>query len=247
MQPSTMRTKDGITLTARDVDPEKGDLAACGRIYSSLWCNYLRKRGDNEIARLASEFICADKLLRSSASFVVEAPAEAGGLPDDFADEIELAYGDGPRVVGVCLSGLCGKTDERWRGDFERLLTQATEIANRYGEGSDVEGSLFGDIREQELGDSFIATGSPYAEAELNLFMLFPDWRRHGLGRQMIGEACRRLADAGATRFFLTSDSASDYAFYDHLGMKRVVESHDQDSGDGFTTFVYGGEVADLA
>lgn len=240
-------TRDGITVGMRDTDPAKGDLAACGRIYHSLWCNYLRERGQGDIAVLASEFLSSAKLLRSSSSFVVEAPAAAGGIPKAFQAEVAAVYGDGPRVIGVCMAGLAGATDERWRKDYERLLAQATSVASHYQRGDDVEGSLFGDIREQGLADRLIASGSPFAEAELNLFMLFPAWQHRGLGSQMIAEACRRMSAAGARRFFLTSDNHSDYQFYDHLGMERIVESDEQDTGDGFRTYVYGGSTARLS
>lgn len=244
---ATMSTKDGVMLTVRDVDPVRGDLAACGRIYHSLWCNYLRERGQGDIAVLASEFLASNKLLRSSCSFVVEAPAEAGGIPQAFVEEVDGAYGDGPRVVGVCMAGITGRTDERWHTDYDRLLARATEVASHYQRGDDVEGSLFGDIREQGIANDFIATGSPFAEAELNLFMLFPAWQHRGLGKQMIAEACARLHEAGAERFFLTSDNHSDYQFYDHLGMTRIVESDKQDTGDGFRTYVYGGLTTEIA
>ena len=39
------------------------------------------------------------------------------------------------------------------------------------------------------------------------------------------------------------SDNRSDYEFYDHLGMERIAENHDQDTGDGFIVYVYGGEA----
>lgn len=56
-------------------------------------------------------------------------------------------------------------------------------------------------------------------------------------------EGRKSLALAGAERFFLITDNRSDWQFYEHIGMERVLESHDQDTGDGFITYVYGGKT----
>ena len=45
-------TPDGISIRAVKLD----DLDAIAEIYSTLWCNTLRNRGDLEDAKLASRF-----------------------------------------------------------------------------------------------------------------------------------------------------------------------------------------------
>ena len=53
------------------------------------------------------------------------------------------------------------------------------------------------------------------------------------------------LAKAGCTKFFLMSDCNSDWQFYEHLNMKRILEDHSQDTGDGFIVYMYGGDTQD--
>ena len=50
---------------------------------------------------------------------------------------------------------------------------------------------------------------------------------------------------AGCTKFFLMSDCNSDWQFYEHLNMKRILEDHSQDTGDGFIVYMYGGDTQD--
>ena len=53
------------------------------------------------------------------------------------------------------------------------------------------------------------------------------------------------LAKAGCTKFFLMSNCNSDWQFYEHLNMKRILEDHSQDTGDGFIVYMYGGNTQD--
>ena len=64
-----------------------------------------------------------------------------------------------------------------------------------------------------------------------------------GLGRALIDLARAELAKAGCTKFFLMSDCNSDWQFYEHLNMKRILEDHSQDTGDGFIVYMYGGTL----
>lgn len=41
------------------------------------------------------------------------------------------------------------------------------------------------------------------------------------------------------------SDCNSDWQFYEHLNMKRILEDHSQDAGDGFIVYMYGGDTQD--
>ena len=172
-------------------------------------------------ARLCSRFISSALALRSPQAMV--------------------AVNDEGLVVGTCLAGVAGRTNEAWRPDYERLLAEATERAKTADE--DLEGSLFGDIRELATADAFIASGNAYGASQVNLIMLYPGWQGRGLGRLLMDEGRRALAQAGAERFFLITDNRSDWQFYEHIGMERVLESHDQDTGDGFITYVYGGRT----
>ena len=108
-----------------------------------------------------------------------------------------------------------------------------------------LEGSLFGDSREKATADRFAATGNEYAQGQLNLIIIVPEWQGKGLGRALIDLARAELAKAGCTKFFLMSDCNSDWQFYEHLNMKRILEDHSQDTGDGFIVYMYGGNTQD--
>ena len=43
----------------------------------------------------------------------------------------------------------------------------------------------------------------------------------------------------------LMSDCNTDWQFYEHLNMKRILEDHSQDTGDGFIVYMYGGDNQD--
>mgnify|MGYP002234039409 FL=1 len=80
---------------------------------------------------------------------------------------------------------------------------------------------------------------------QLNLIIIVPEWQGKGLGRALIDLARAELAKAGCTKFFLMSDCNSDWQFYEHLNMKRILEDHSQDTGDGFIVYMYGGDTQD--
>lgn len=211
---------DTTTIRAASVD----DLEGIARIYNTLWCNTLRNRGDVEDADLAARFNIAMQVQRSPIALVVE---------------------HGGQVIAACMIGIFDegkpRTNPAWQDVYDELLAEATERAKTAD--AKLEGSLFGDSREKATADRFAATGSDYAQGQVNLIIILPEWQGKGLGRALIERARAELRDAGCTKFFLMSDNRSDYEFYDHLGMVRIAENHDQDTGDGFIVFVYGGEA----
>lgn len=211
-------TIDGATI--RDAEPR--DLDAIADIYSILWCNTLRNRGDLEDAALAARFNIAMQFQRSPIAVV----AEADGI-----------------IIAACLVGIFDdgvpRSNPAWQACYESLLTQATERAETAD--AKLEGSLFGDSREKATADRFAATGNEYAQAQINLIIIRPEWQGKGLGRTLIEQARAEMRERGCTRFFLMTDNQSDYEFYDHIGMERVAENHDQDTGDGFVVYIYGG------
>lgn len=112
-----------------------------------------------------------------------------------------------------------------------------------HGADERLEGRLFGDTREKATTDRFAATDNEYAQGQINLIIIRPEWQDKGLGARLIGRARAELAANGCSKFFLMSDNQSDYEFYDHIGMTRIAEDHSQDTGDEFTVYIYGGEA----
>lgn len=208
-------------ITIREARQE--DLDHIAGIYNSLWCNWIRTSGAIEDWALCGRFNAAMQLQRSPITLVAE---RNGG------------------VVAACLVGIfdhgAPRTNPLWQPAYEALLAQARERAKTADD--DLEGSLFGDSREKATADRFAAGGNEYAQGQINLIVIRPEWQGLGLGRRLLDEARSRMRAEGCSRFFLMSDNHSDYEFYDHIGMTRIAEDHSQDTGDGFVVYIYGGK-----
>ncbi len=156
-----------------------------------------------------------------------------------------VAEADGTPIAACCVGIFdegAPRDNPSWQARYEELLAQARE---RVEAGADerLEGCLFGDTREKATADRFAATGNEYAQGQINLIIIRPEWQGKGMGRELISRARAELKAAGCSKFFLMSDNQSDYEFYDHIGMTRIAEDHSQDTGDGFTVYIYGDEV----
>ena len=212
---------EDITLRSATLD----DLDGIADIYNQLWCNTLRNRGDVEEAAFCARFNIAMQLERSPIALVAEA--------------------DG-RVIAACCIGIFDDSAPRvnpmWEPVYRELLASATEMAKTAD--AKLEGSLFGDSREKATADRFAATGNDYAQGQINLIIMEPAWQGRGLGRALIDRARAELAEAGCDKFFLMTDCNSDWQFYEHIGMTRILEDHSQDTGDGFIVYMYGDETA---
>ncbi|MEE0654554.1 MAG: GNAT family N-acetyltransferase [Bifidobacterium criceti] len=93
-------------------------------------------------------------------------------------------------------------------------------------------------------------------QAELELFMVNPDVRGHGVGRALWEDLLGALRAMGVRAFFLHTDSSCDYGFYDHKGLTRVAErlaaDHPEDAelAEGLTTddqYIYRADLGDAA
>lgn len=153
---------------------------------------------------------------------------------------------DDGRPIALCCVGLFDdgkpRTNEHWHAIYEDLLAQATERLEQGGD-ERLAGCLFGDTREKATADRFAATGNEFAQAQINLLIIRPEFQGKGLGGELIRRARAAVRDADRTKFFLMTDSESDWHFYDHLGMTRIAEDHSQDTGDGFVVYMYGDEA----
>lgn len=211
---------DSVTIRTAEL----GDLTGIAAIYNALWCNTLRNRGDVDDADLAARFNIAMQLQRSPVAVVAEVEG---------------------RVIAACCVGIFDegtpRTNPAWQACYDELLAEATERAQTAD--AKLEGSLFGDSREKATADRFATTGNDYAQGQINLIIIEPAWQGHGLGRALIERARTELRAAGCSKFFLMTDCNSDWQFYEHLGMERIMEDHSQDTGDGFIVYMYGAEA----
>ncbi|PAU68925.1 GNAT family N-acetyltransferase [Bifidobacterium criceti] len=93
-------------------------------------------------------------------------------------------------------------------------------------------------------------------QAELELFMVNPDVRGHGVGRALWEDLLGALRAMGVRAFFLHTDSSCDYGFYDHKGLVRVAERiaadhpEDADLTEGLNTddqYIYRADLNNTA
>ena len=208
-------------ITVRTATLEDTD--AIARIYSALWCNWMVKSGATDDALLCSRFNTVMQAQCSPIALVAEAENE---------------------VVAACYVGIYDdgvpRANPYWQDSYDKLLAQATERAKTADD--NLEGSLFGDSREKATGNRFGAGESPYADGQLNLIIILPEWQGQGLGRMLIERAREEMRSLGCKKFFLMTDCNSDWQFYEHLDMMRIAEDHSQDTGDGFIVYIYGSE-----
>ena len=211
---------DISSITYRPVTTD--DLEAIATLYTHHWCNLVPDPADK---MLAARLCVLGPLLRSPLAIVAEQ--------------------DGA-VVGVCMGCLIeggeAPVDPRWQQAFDETFALATERAKTANKA--LEGQLFGDLREIKKADEFIATGNPYAEAELNLFMVEPWLIGQGVGGELFRRMCDLFREAGASKFFLMTDTESNFAYYEHRGMRRVWERYDV-PGDptSWGSLMYGGDL----
>lgn len=200
------------------------DFTDVATLYTHIWTNNVELPDDK---LLCGSLSLAGSLLRSPLAYV----AEKDGV-----------------VVGVCLGGLSphGKQTivESWRPRLEELIERGNKRVEETGN-STLEGALFGDLREHKLADDFIVNNpdNPYAQAELNLLMLEPALHGKGIGGKLVDDMVRLFKEAGAAGFFLTTDSASNWCFYEHRGMQRIQENPDPND-PGWASYLYGALLA---
>ncbi len=93
-------------------------------------------------------------------------------------------------------------------------------------------------------------------QGELELFMVNPDVRGHGVGRALWEDLLGALRAMGVRAFFLHTDSSCDYGFYDHKGLVRVAERiaadhpEDADLAEGLNTddqYIYRADLNNTA
>ena len=200
----------------------RDDLDALAWLYTLHWCQSVPAFEDKMLAGRVCLLI---QLVRSQFALVAEK--------------------DGA-VVGVCLGSriIDGAIPEveMWRDALDSIWAEAVERAKTADE--ELEDSLFCDWRELQKADALIASGSPYAEAQVTLFMVDPQVKGQGVGSALFSRMRGLLRETDARRFFLMTDTQSDFAYYEHRRMERLESfPADPDDPDSWAFFIYGGEL----
>ena len=85
--------------------------------------------------------------------------------------------------------------------------------------------------------------------AELELFLVAPDYQGQGIGKRMFRSMIEFYRKTGTRDFFLHTDTACTYQFYEKRGMKRIgaqksnIRSADV---DGIEMYIYAANVDDI-
>lgn len=85
-------------------------------------------------------------------------------------------------------------------------------------------------------------------QGELELFLVAPAARGHGVGGTLWRRMLDHFAAEGVERYYLHTDSTCDVGFYDHKGLRRVAERYakdhaDEPAGNGEDVFIYEGGI----
>ena len=86
-------------------------------------------------------------------------------------------------------------------------------------------------------------------DAEAELFIVAPEYRGQGIGKKMFRSMVQFFKMTGTKTFFLHTDTACTYQFYDRIGMKRIgSQETDIKSGDidGIEMYIYAADVDDI-
>ena len=85
--------------------------------------------------------------------------------------------------------------------------------------------------------------------AELELFLVAPEYQGQGIGKRMFRSMIEFYKKTGTSDFFLHTDTACTYQFYESMGMKRIgaqksnIRSADV---DGIEMYIYAANVDDI-
>lgn len=160
---------DNVTLRAATLD----DLAGIAAIYNQLWCNTLRNRGDVEAADFCARFNIAMQLQRSPSHSSPKLKA-ASSPPAASASSRTASRAPIPR--GSPAITRCSPRQPRWqRPPMPSSKARSLAIAAR-----------------RQHADRFAATGNEYAQGQLNLIIIVPEWQGKGLGRRAHRPCARR-------------------------------------------------------
>lgn len=86
-------------------------------------------------------------------------------------------------------------------------------------------------------------------DAEAELFVVDPEYRGQGIGKKMFRSMVKFFKKTGTKTFFLHTDTACTYQFYEKIGMKRIGEQKTDIKSadiDGIDMFIYAADVDDI-
>jgi len=127
------------------------------------------------------------------------------------------------RLVGVIGARGPEPLAKRVQGWHEVAIAKALDAGDAFGEEASENLRRF----EQEMR-AFLARArnvrTKEYDGEITLLLLDPAYQKLGIGRELMERAVAWCKSHGSTLLCLDTDDTLDFAFYEHLGWKRVVE-----------------------
>ncbi|MBT1172832.1 GNAT family N-acetyltransferase [Bifidobacterium sp. MA2] len=157
----------------------------------------------------------------------------------------DIAEGPDGTFMGVTLARVAGRpvlfpevSDE---------LAHVDAALNATAQGADALARTNAWHRVEERMEDDVAVNER-AGAELELFLVAPAARGHGVGGTLWRRLLAYFAHQGVERYYLHTDSSCDVGFYEHKGLTRTAErlaaDHPEEpAGDGEDLFIYEGAV----
>lgn len=136
------------------------------------------------------------------------------------ADFCRVAELDG-RVVGIILGRTMGK-----RLHPVAALKGVYHAVPLVLSGTMHELNPFFDayMKNSDLLDRLSGANDNAFDAEIALFIISKDMRGRGIGGTLYDALMRFFREKGVTRYYVHTDTACTYRFYEHRGMKRAAE-----------------------
>lgn len=111
------------------------------------------------------------------------------------------------------------QTDAMWKSRADG----AHDALHAYN--SEVTDMLDGYLRdENRVHEEMQASSDCDQRYEVVTFIVTPESRGHGIGRELFERTEDHLASQGATEFFLYTNKTCNWGFYEHLGLDRAAE-----------------------
>ena len=151
---------------------------------------------------------------------------------------------DEGKVIGLLI---CTNLEERPIDmKYVRLLIEEVAFMICNPETRD-DGLAWGEYTQvaQELEDRVVKG----INAELELFLVKPEYQGQGIGKRMFRSMIEFYKKTGTDNFFLHTDTACTYQFYESMGMKRIgAQKSNIRSADvnGIEMYIYAANVDDI-
>lgn len=144
--------------------------------------------------------------------------------------------------IGVVM----GKNLAKWKSSekYESLINETTSKLFFNKEGRKALKFIRG---IEEMNAKLLKNYSKNFQAELSLFILDSSYRGMGIGKLLFDKFLEYLKQEKITNFYLFTDTNSNYKFYEHYGMARLVEKKKSfvlgDEEEDITFYIYGTNI----